>query len=216
MAFAFNEDSKKQLAWLLNRYPEKRACLLPAFRLVEEQQGFVDPEAMEYVAKELNLPPAYVVGVFTFYSDYRLPHEGKYIVQVCATLPCAVMNAQGVADAFAAEIDKHQVAVLNKMVDKGELKKEDLDKEEHRFRMGKTTADKLFTLKKVECLGSCVTAPVCKVNDDFYENLTPQKIKEIVAALIEGKVPPHMSNGPSLEGGRCSYRPIVEAFPEGK
>ena len=74
---------------------------------------------------------------------------------------------------------------------------------------------KKFTLKKVECLGSCNTAPVVQINDDYFENLTPQKIKEIVAALRQDRVPPHMSNGPSLEGGRCSYRPMVEAYSEG-
>ena len=189
MAFAFNDDSKKQFDWLLKRYPTKQAVLLPGFRLVEEQQGFIDHVAMDYLAEQLDLPPAFVYGVFTFYSHYRRPGEGKYIVMVCATLPCALMGAQMVADCF---------------------------KEELRLGMGETSNDGKFTLKKVECLGSCVTAPVVQINDDFYEDLTPLKIKEIVAALNAGKVPPHMSNGPSLEGGRCSYRPMIEAFPEGK
>jgi hypothetical protein len=99
------------------------------------------------------------------------------------------MGAQGVADTF---------------------------KEELKLGMGETSKDGKFTLKKVECLGSCVTAPVVQINDDYFENLTTAKIKEIVAALRDDKTPPHMSNGPSLEGGRCSYRPMVEAFPEGK
>jgi NADH-quinone oxidoreductase E subunit len=189
MAFAFNEDSRKQFDWLLKRYPSKQAVLLPAFRLVEEQQGFVDQTAMDYVADQLDLAPAFVYGVFTFYSHYRRPNEGKYIVMVCATLPCGLMGAQLVADTF---------------------------KEELKLGMGETSSDKQFTLKKVECLGSCVTAPVCQINDDFFENLNPQKIKEIVAALRENKVPPHISNGPTLDGTRCSYRPMVEAYPEGK
>jgi NADH-quinone oxidoreductase E subunit len=188
MAFAFNDDSKKQFDWLIKRYPEKRAALLPCFRLVEEQQGFVNTESMDYVAKQLELPPAYVYGVFTFYSHYRREGEGKYIVMVCATLPCGLRGAQMVADTF---------------------------KEELKLGIGETSKDGMFTLKKVECLGSCVTAPVAQINDDYYEELTPQKIKEIVAALRENKTPPHMSNGPSLEGGRCSYRPMVEACPQG-
>lgn len=188
MAFAFNDDSRKQFDWLLKRYPTKQAVLLPGFRLVEEQQGFVDTVAMDYLAQQLELPPSFVYGVFTFYSHYRRPGEGKYIVMVCATLPCALMGAQWVADCF---------------------------KEELKLGMGETSKDGKFTLKKVECLGSCVTAPVCQINDDYFENLTQQKIKEIVAALREDKTPPHLSNGPSLEGGRCSYRPMVEAFPQG-
>ena len=189
MAFAFNEDSRKQFTWLLKRYPAKQAVLLPAFRLVEEQQGYVNTEAMDYVALELDLPPAFVYGVFTFYSHYRRPGDGKYVVMVCATLPCALSGAQWVADCF---------------------------KEELKLGVGETSKDGLFSLKKVECIGSCTTAPVCQINDDYFEKLTPQKIKEIVAALRENKVPPHISNGPSLEGGRCSYRPMVEAFAEGK
>jgi NADH-quinone oxidoreductase E subunit len=189
MAFAFNEDSEKQFQWLIKRYPEKRAALLPSFRLAEEQQGFVDQVAMEYIAQRLELPPAYVFGVFTFYSHYRRPEDGKYVVMVCATLPCGLMGAQQVADVF---------------------------KDELKLGMGETSKDKKFTLRKVECLGSCVTAPVVQVNDDFFENLTPQKIKEIVAALKSDKTAPHMSNGPTLDGGRCSYRPMVEAYPEGK
>ncbi len=184
MSFAFNEDSRRQFEWLLTRYPAKQAVLLPAFRLVEEQVGYVDNEAMDYLAGELGLPPAFVYGVFTFYSHYRRPGDGKYLVMVCATLPCALKGAQMVADCF---------------------------KEELKLGMGETTSDKLFTLRKVECLGSCTTAPVCQINDDFFEHLTPEKIREIVVALKAGKVPPHMSNGPTLDGGRCSYRPMVEA-----
>src|SRR5258708_19797765 len=150
MAFAFNEDSRKQFTWLLKRYPSKQAVLLPAFRLVEEQQGFVDTPSMDYVSKELGLPPAFVYGVFTFYSHYRRRGDGKYVVMVCATLPCALMGAQMVADTF---------------------------KEELKLGMGETSKDGKFTLKKVECLGSCNTAPVVQVNDDYFENLTPQKIK---------------------------------------
>jgi NADH-quinone oxidoreductase E subunit len=184
MPFTFNTDFRTQFEWLLSRYPEKRAALLPAMRLVEEQQGFVDAEALDYLASELALAPAYVRGVFTFYSHYRRPGDGKHVVMVCATLPCALRGAQMVADAF---------------------------KEELKLGVGETTGDKLFTLRKVECLGSCTTAPVCQINDDYFENLTPEKIKDIVADLKAGKVPRHISNGPTLDGGRCGYKAMVEA-----
>ncbi|MCY3018963.1 MAG: NAD(P)H-dependent oxidoreductase subunit E [Planctomycetota bacterium] len=187
MAFTFTDDSRRQLEWLLTRYPEKRAALLPAMRLVEEQQGCVDVEALDCLARELGLPPAYVYGVFTFYTHYRLPTDGKYVVMVCATLPCALRGAQMVFDTF---------------------------KEELKIGLGETTPDKMFTLKKVECLGSCTTAPVCQINDDFFENLTPQKIREIVEDLKAGRVPRHLSNGPTLDGGKCGYRPMVEAMQD--
>ena len=183
-AFSFNPDSREQFDWLLKRYPTKQAVLLPALRLVEEQQGHIDTAALDYVAGELGLPPAFVNGVFTFYTHYRRPGDGKYVVMVCATLPCALRGAQMVADCFKAELQ---------------------------LGVGETTSDKLFTLRKVECLGSCTTAPVCQINDDYFENLTPEKIKEIVVDLKAGRVPRHMSNGPTLDGGRCSYRPMIEA-----
>lgn len=189
MAFAFNEGARKQFDWLLKRYPTKQAVLLPALRLVETQLGFVNQEAMDYVAGELELPPSFVYGVFTFYSHYRREGEGKYIVMVCATLPCALRGACNIADVF---------------------------KEELKLGMGETDAEKKFTLKKVECLGSCTTAPVAQINDDYFENLTPEKVKEIVQALRKDQTPPHLSNGPSLEGGCKQWAPLVEAYPEGK
>lgn len=189
MAFQFNSDSRKQFDWLLKRYPTKQACLLPAFRLVEAQQGFVDQPGMDYLAQQLDLPPAFVYGVFTFYSHYRRPGDGKYIVQVCQTLPCALVGACHIVEAF---------------------------KEHLKLGVGETSADGLFTLRKVECLGSCTTAPVAQINDDYFEKLTPEKVREIVAALKNGQPPPHISNGPTLEGGCKHYLPLVEAYPEEK
>ncbi len=189
MAFTFNEVSRKQFEWLLKRYPTKQACLLQGFRLVEAQQGFVNQDAMDFLARELELAPAFVFGVFTFYSHYRREGDGKYIVQVCQTLPCALRGAGQMVEAF---------------------------KEALKLGVGETDREGLFTLRKVECLGSCTTAPVAQINDDYFENLTPEKVREIVQALREGKTPPHLSNGPSLEGGCKGILPLAEAYPEGK
>jgi len=189
MAFQFNDVSRKQFDWLLKRYPTKQAALLPSFRLVEAQQGFVDVPSMDYLAEQLDLPPAFVNGVFTFYSHYRRKSEGKYIVMVCHTLPCALRGACNVLNWF---------------------------KEELKLSCGETSTDGKFSLKKVECLGSCTTAPVAQINDDYFEDLTEAKVKEIVAALREDKTPPHLSNGPTLEGGCKHYMPMVDAYPEGK
>ena len=187
MAFTFNADSRKQFEWLLKRYPTKQACLLPGFRLVEAQQGFVNQDSMDYLARELGLAPAFVFGVFTFYSHYRREGDGKYIVQVCQTLPCALRGACQIVDAF---------------------------KECLKLGVGETSKDGAFSLRKVECLGSCTTAPVAQINDDYFESLTPEKAREIVAALRMGQLPPHLSNGPSLEGGCKGLLPLVEACPE--
>ncbi|MBE7462970.1 MAG: NAD(P)H-dependent oxidoreductase subunit E [Planctomycetes bacterium] len=189
MAFQFNDEYRKQFDWLVTRYPTKQAVLLPALRLVEAQLGHVSQESMEYVAQQLDLAPAFVNGVFTFYSHYRREGEGKYIVQVCQTLPCALRGACTIGDAFGEHL---------------------------KLGMGETDKDKKFTLKKVECLGSCASAPVVQINEDYFENLTPEKVRDIVLALQNDQKPPHLSNGPSLEGGQRHWMPIVEAYPEGK
>lgn len=189
MAFAFNEDTRKQFDWLLKRYPTKQACLLPGFRLVEAQLGHVSQESMDYLAKELELPPSFVYGVFTFYSHYRREGDGKYVVQVCHTLPCALRGACQILDCF---------------------------KEHLKLGVGETDAAKKFTLKKVECLGSCTTAPVVQINDDYFENLTPEKVRDIVLALQNDEKPPHLSNGPTLEGGCKGVMPMVDAYPKGR
>jgi len=187
MPFAFNDDSERQFQWLLTRYPTKQACLLPGFRLVEAQQGFVDDAAKDYLAERLGLTPAFVHGVFTFYTHYRRPGDGKHVIQVCRTLPCALRGAARILEAFKQELG---------------------------IGVGQTTPDGLFSLKLVECLGSCATAPVAQINDDYFEDLTPEKVKEIVAALREGRTPPHLANGPTLEGGCRGVAPLMETCPE--
>ena len=184
MAFQFNEESRKQLEFLLPRYPTRQSVLLPALRLVENQQGHIDQAGMEYVAKLLDLAPAFVFGVYTFYSHYKREHEGKYVVQVCHTLPCALRGACNVLATFSEAL---------------------------KLRAGETDHDKRFTLKKVECLGSCSSAPVVQINHDYFENLDNRKIGEIIAVLREDKTPPHISNGPTLEQGVRDYMPMVEA-----
>jgi NADH-quinone oxidoreductase E subunit len=188
MAFAFTDEYERQFQWLLTRYPTKQACLLPALRLVEAQQGFIDDEAKDYVAGRLELSPAFVHGVFTFYSHYRRASDGKYVVMVCMTLPCALRGAGAILAAFEEHIG---------------------------IKCGQTGSDGLFTLRKVECLGACFTAPVAQINDDYFENLTPEKVRDIVLALKRGMAPPHLSNGPTLNGGCQCLKPLVEACPGG-
>lgn len=189
MGFEFNDEYERQFKWLLTRYPTTQACLLPALRLVEAQQGGIDDEAKDYVAKRLELPPAHVHGVFTFYTHYRRAGDGKHIVMVCMTLPCALRGAAAILAAFEEQIG---------------------------IKCGETSSDGLFSLRKVECLGSCSTAPVAQINDDYFENLTPEKVRDIVLALKNDQTPPHLSNGPGLDGGCQCFKPLVEACPEGK
>jgi len=184
MPFAFDEESEKQFRWLLTRYPQPRAALLPAFRLAEAQHGRIDGEVEEYLAVRLALPPSAIHAAASFYTHYRRPGDGKYVVMVCRTLPCALRGAAQIVAAF----------------------------EEHLgIRPGQTTGDGLFTLRTVECLGTCANAPAAQINDDYFEDLTIEKVRDIVLALRHGQRAPHVSAGPSLAGGCRQYVPLVEA-----
>ena len=187
MPFAFDEDAERQFQWLLRRYPTRQAVLLPAFRLAEAQQGCVDDVVEDYLAERLELAPSLVRGVRSFYSHYRRPEDGKHVIMVCRTLPCALRGAAAILAAF----------------------------EEHLgIRAGETTPDGLFTLRKVECLGACAAAPAAQINDDYFENLTPEKVRDIVLALRNGQPAPHVSGGVFLEAGWQGCRPLVDACPE--
>lgn len=152
----FSPEGKKRIEWLTTRYPVKEAALLPLLRLAEEEFGVIDDPAVACVAKEIGLSASNVYGVLTFYTHYRRAGDGKYVLQVCSTLPCALRGCRDVV---------HHI--------------------EERFglRPRESTADGKFTLKKVECLGSCDTAPVVQINEDYHENLTIEKLDAILDGL---------------------------------
>ena len=158
MSIQFSEATKTQFETILTRYPNKRAALLPTFWLAQEEFGYLSTEAMEYVAKLLELSPAYVGAVASFYTMFNREPVGKYHVQVCTNLSCTLLGAEGI------------VACIEKKLGIG---------------LGQTTADKKFTLSEVECLGSCGTAPVAQINDDYYENLTPESVVQLIDRLAK-------------------------------
>src|SRR3954464_15908007 len=143
MPKTFSADAQKDFEWLLSRYPQKRAALLPTLRLIEREFGRVDPEGMELAASLLGMSPAEVLGVVSFYTHYKRETDGKYVVWVCNTLPCALRGARE----MTTQIEKRLGC-----------------------KAGETTADGKFTLKKAECLASCDTAPCLQIDEDHYEN----------------------------------------------
>jgi NADH-quinone oxidoreductase E subunit len=153
----FVGERRRQLDELLTRYPTKMAALLPALWIVQRERGWVSDEAMAEVAHELELTPAYVKGVVTFYTMYHQHPVGRYFIQVCTTTPCLVCGAEGVVDAFL----QHTGC--------GEL--------------GVTSADGRFTVIEVECLGACGFATPVMINEQFVESVTPARVPEILAAL---------------------------------
>ena len=155
--FADGSAARAELDELLTRYPKKMAGLLPALWIVQRERGWVSDEAMSEVAERLDLTPAYVKGVVTFYTMYHQHPVGRHFVQVCTTTPCNVCGAEDVVNAFL----EHTGC--------GEL--------------GVTSADGRYTVIEVECLGACGFATPVMINEQFVESVTPERVPEILAGL---------------------------------
>lgn len=156
--FSFTAENLKKAKKFIEMYPQGRegSAVMPLLYLVQEQCGWVSEPAMRYVADMLNVSHIRVYEVANFYTMYNLKPVGKYLIQVCRTTPCWLCNSEEVLNTFKKKL---------------------------RIKVGETTKDNLFTLKEVECLGACVNAPVVQINNDFYENLTPEKVEEIITEL---------------------------------
>lgn len=152
----FSKSVEKELQELLTKYPSKRSALLPALYIVQREEGYVTGEGLEYVANLIGLSPAQVKEVASFYTMIFLKPVGKNVVWVCQNLSCNLRGCE--------EIIGHLEKKLG-------------------IQSGETTADGLFTLLRQECLASCDTAPVMQVNDDYEENLTPQKVDQVIEKL---------------------------------
>jgi NADH:ubiquinone oxidoreductase subunit E len=153
----FVADRRTELDELLTRYPTKMAVLLPALWMVQEDRGWVSEAGMAEVARELELTPAYVKGVVTFYTMYHQHPVGRHFVQVCTTSPCNVCGAEEVVRAFLRHTGCEELGV--------------------------TSEDGRFTVIEVECLGACGFATPVMVNQQFIESVTPERVPEILGGL---------------------------------
>ena len=156
MQYQWTQENRKEIEDILTRYPTKQAALLPVLHVAQKEFGWISPEAMELVAQELNLSTAHVYGVVTFYTMYNRQPVGKYHLQVCRTLSCAMMGSQKIVDYLKKKL---------------------------RIELRETTPDKKFTLSEVECLASCGTAPAMMINEKYFENLTEEEMDKILASL---------------------------------
>ncbi len=154
--FMFSKSVEKEFQELLNRYPSKRSALIPALHIVQRELGYLTSEGLEYVANLIGLTPAQVTEVATFYLMFFTKPVGKNVLWVCHNLSCDLRGAE--------EIIEH---IQNRL----------------KINVGDTTTDGKFTLLRQECLASCDTAPVMQVNDDYEENLTPEKVEKILTKL---------------------------------
>jgi len=156
--FKFNYQNLKLIEEILKRYPPqyKKAAVMPLLDLGQRQHGFTSISVMNEVAKMLEMPPMRVYEVATFYTMYNRNPMGKFHVQVCTTTPCQLCGSDGIMKAVESHLGIHP---------------------------GETTADKIFTFTEVECLGACVNGPMIQINDDYYEDLTPESTIALLDAL---------------------------------
>ena len=157
----FSKEELDKVNELISRYPEgkHKSALLPVLHLAQDAfGGWLDVPVMDYVATLLKIEPIEVYEVASFYSMYNLKPVGKYMFEVCQTGPCMINGSDSIIDYI---------------------------KEKLNIGVGETTTDGMFTLKTVECLGSCGTAPMLQCGGDFYENLTLEKVDNLLDKMKE-------------------------------
>ena len=156
--FAYTAENRARFDAIVKRYPpeRRRSAVLPALYLAQEQQGYITANAIRYVAGLLEITPADVEDVVSFYTMFYTKPVGRFVLQVCRTLSCAVNGAERVTEELSAALG---------------------------IKPGETDAARMFTLVEVECLGACDRAPVVMVNDAWHEGLTPERASKLVDDL---------------------------------
>ena len=155
-ARVFPPEARARVEKILARYPDKQAALLPVLWLAQETWGWISKEAAEEVARLLELSPAHVDGVLTFYTMYNLKPVGKHLLQVCTSISCHLAGAAGLL--------RHCQKRLG-------------------VRLNETTADGKFTLTEVECLAGCDRAPSMMVNDTYHEPMDTRTLDTLLDRL---------------------------------
>ena len=191
--FAFTDDTMARAEAIIARYPQGRqaSAVIGLLDLAQRQNsGWLSREAIEYVANLLAMAPIRVHEVATFYSMFNLQPVGKHFIQVCRTTPCWLRGAAGLTRTCC---DKLGVGLRE------------------------VTEDGLFSVVEVECLGACANAPMVQINDDYYEDLTPERMVEIIDDLRAGKDVPA---GPQVDrtgsaplGGPATLREVPPKSP---
>jgi len=163
--FAFTAENMKRAEAIIAKYPAGRqaSAVLPLLDIAQRQSGnWLPKAAMDTIADMLEMAPIRVYEVASFYTMFNLQPVGKNFVQVCTTTPCWLRGSSDIINTCKSKLG----------IGKGE-----------------TTADGNFTLTEVECLGACVNAPMVQINDDFYEDLTPELMAKLIDDLAAGKKP---------------------------
>ncbi len=152
----FGAEFEKRVDAIVARYPAPKAALLPVLWEVQERQGWINSEAEAWAADRLGVSAAHVHGAVTFYTMYKQRPLGKYHIQVCTTLSCMLRGCDALMEHLRNKLG---------------------------IREGEVTPDGKFSLVRVECLGSCGTAPMFQLNDDYHEDLTLEKVDRLLDGL---------------------------------
>ncbi|OJU83489.1 MAG: NAD(P)H-dependent oxidoreductase subunit E [Shinella sp. 65-6] len=195
--FAFTAENEAKAKEIVARYPEGRqkSAVMPLLDLAQRQvgaetntQGWLPIPVMEYVAAYLDMPIIRVVEVASFYTMYNLVPVGRFHVQVCGTTPCMLRGSDDILDACY----------------------------KRGMRKGHTTADGMWTLTEVECMGNCASAPMVQINDGNYEDLTAERLDAVLDALARGETPKEGTQEPGRHtveplGGPSTLKAMVKA-----
>jgi len=152
----FSPEVEAEIDGHLRKYPVKRSAILPLMFIVQRERGYLDKPGVAYLAERLGVRITDIWEVATFYSMINISPVGKYHIQVCKTLSCKIMGAGGITQRCSERLG---------------------------IKPGETSPDGRFTLSEVECLGSCGTAPMFQIGFDYYEDLTPEKVDDILDRL---------------------------------
>lgn len=196
-AFVFTDANKAEADKAIARYPEgrQRSAIMPLLFIAQEQvgeetgtAGWLPIPVIEYVARYLDMPVIRALEVATFYFMYNLQPVGRYHVQVCGTTPCMLRGSDALFETCYAR----------------------------GMKKGHVSADRLWTLTEVECMGNCATAPMAQINEVNYEDLTPERLNDILDALAAGEQPKPGTQEPVRHtsepvGGPTTLREMVNA-----
>ena len=183
---AINATTMAELVDLAGRYPQARSALIPMLHLVQSVDGRISPAGVRACVDILGISEAQVIGVATFYTQFRRQRGGRHHIGVCRTALCAVMGG----DEIMARVEQH-------------LGIED----------GQTTPDGLFSLEAVECNAACDYAPVMMIDWEFMDNMTPDQAVQVINDLAVGQ-PVRSTRGPVLPGWAANER-MLAGFDDG-
>jgi NADH-quinone oxidoreductase E subunit len=158
-SFSFNDENLQKAKNIIKKYPEnkQKSAILPLLDLAQRQMnGWLPTASIEYVANILGIPFIRAYEVATFYTMFNLKPVGKYHIQICSTTPCWLRGSDKITETCKKELG---------------------------ITFGEVTTDEKFSLTEVECLGACVNAPMVQINDDYYEDLDEEKMRNLINKL---------------------------------